>query len=58
MNEGISFLLRLVPYAVLIMCIFIVCKAVASGNAVKFMNEALPVFGGLFVILVLSQAMA
>lgn len=58
MNEGSAFLLRLIPFAVLIMCIFIGCKAMASGNVVHFMKAAYPVLGGLFIILVISQAIA
>lgn len=58
MNEGLSFLLRLVPWAVLIMCIFIVCRAITSGDVAGFMKQVYPLLGGLFVILVLSQAMA
>lgn len=58
MNEGFHFLLRLMPWAVLFLCIFIVCRAIASGDVAGFMKEAYPVLGGLFIILVISQAMA
>ncbi|MEJ3301453.1 hypothetical protein WDK74_22065 [Escherichia coli] len=58
MNEGFHFLLRLMPWAVLFLCIFIVYRAIASGDVAGFMKEAYPVLGGLFIVLVISQAMA
>lgn len=58
MNEGLSFLLRQVPYAVIIIGMFLMYKAIASGNVEHFMKQVYPLLGGLFVILVLSQAMA
>lgn len=57
-SEDIAFILRLIPFAVLVMSIALTCMAFASGDVVNFMKQALPVFGGLFIILVISQAMA
>lgn len=58
MNEGFALLLRIIPFAVVGICIGLICLAIASGDIVNFMKQALPALGGLFIILLLSLAMA